>query len=71
MAENDMRLNFYLSYALLVRPVLDADHFAVFLLSRTKLKLLLLSIDIEADYSSSNINVGSHSAKEWSPKNER
>jgi hypothetical protein len=70
MAKNDMRLNFYLSYALLVRPVLDADHFAVFLLSWPKLKLLL-SIDIEVDYFGSNINVVSCSAEEWSPKNER
>jgi hypothetical protein len=29
------------------------------------------SIDVEMDYSSSNINVCSHGAEEWSPKDER
>jgi hypothetical protein len=63
-------LNLYLSYALLVWPIFDADHFAFFLMSGPKLKLLFLAIDVEADFSSHNIDLCPCGAKEWSPKNE-
>jgi hypothetical protein len=66
----DLRLNLYLSYALLVWPVLDVDHFAFFLMPGLKPKLLFLAIDVEADFSSSNVNLHPCGAKEWSPKNE-
>jgi hypothetical protein len=63
-------LNLYLSYALLVWPIFDADHFAFFLMSGLKLKLLFLAIDVEADFSSPNIDLCPFGAEEWSPKNE-
>jgi hypothetical protein len=53
----DLWLNLYLSYALLVWPVLDADCFAFFLMSGPKLKLLFLAINVEADFSSPNIDL--------------
>jgi hypothetical protein len=64
-----LRLNFNLLYALWVRPVLDTDHGAL-LLSVPKVKLFFFAIDVEAHFSSSNINLSSYSAKEWSPKDE-
>jgi hypothetical protein len=66
----DLWLNLYLSYALLLWPLFDADHFAFFLMSGPKHKLLFLAIDVEANFSSPNIDLCPYSAKEWSPKNE-
>jgi hypothetical protein len=67
----DLRLNFHLFFALLVWPVCDAYHLAFFLTSRPKLRLFFFAIDVEVDFSGSNINLCSYGAKEWSPKNEQ
>jgi hypothetical protein len=40
-------------------------------MSMPKLKLFFFAIDVEADFSSSNVNLCSCGAEEWSPKNER
>ena len=65
------QLRLYLNplYALWVLPILDKDHGALLLLG-PKVKLLLLAIDVEADFSGSNINLCSRGAEERSPKNE-
>jgi hypothetical protein len=40
-------------------------------MSGPKLKLFFLAVDIEADFSSSNINLSFCGAQEWSPKDEQ
>jgi hypothetical protein len=54
----------------LVQPILDADHLGDLLWSGPKLEFFFFSIDVEMEYSSSNINVCSRGAEEWSPKDE-
>ena len=68
-AVHQMRLNANFSYALWIRPILDSDHGAL-LLSSPKVELLLFTIDFEADFSSSNINLCSRGAEERPPKDE-
>jgi hypothetical protein len=55
-------LDFNLPYALWVRSIFDTDHGALLLMSGPKLKLLLLAIDVEADFSCSNIDLCSRGA---------
>jgi len=68
-AVHQLRLDFNLPYALWVWPVLDPYHGAL-LLPGLEVKLLFLSIDIEADFFSSNIDLHSRSAQERSPQDE-
>ena len=70
MAVHQLRLYFNLLYALWVRPILDSYHGAL-LLPRPKVKLFLFVVDVEADFSSSNINLCSRGAEEWLPKDEQ
>jgi hypothetical protein len=51
-------------------PVLDPYHGSLLLL-RPKVKLLFFAIDVEADFSGSNINLHHRSAQERSPKDEK
>ena len=66
---HQLRLYLNLLYALWVQPVLDFDHGALLLLG-PKVELLFFAIDVEADFSSSNINLCSSCAEEGSPKDE-
>ena len=68
-AVHQMRLYLNLLCALWVRPILDSYHGAL-LLPRSKVELLFLAIDVEADFSSSNINLCSCGDEERSPKDE-
>ena len=62
--------DFYLLYPLFIRLVLDPNHGAL-LLPGPEVKLLLFAIDVEADFSGSNIDLCSSGAEEWSPQDER
>jgi len=66
---HQLRLNLNLLDALWVRPVLDSNHGAL-LLPGPEFELFLVAIDVEADFSGSNIDLCSHSAEERSPKDE-
>ena len=66
---HQLRLYFNLLYVLWIRLILDMDHGAL-LLPGPKVKLLFFAIDVEADFSSSNINLCSQGAEEWLPKDE-
>ena len=66
---HQLRLYFNLLYVLWIRLILDMDHGAL-LLPGPKVKLLFFAIDVEADFSSSNINLCSSCAEEGSPKDE-
>ena len=66
---HQLRLYLNLLYSLWIQPILDTDHGALLLLG-PKVKLLFFAIDVEADFSGSNINLCSCSAEEGSPKDE-
>jgi hypothetical protein len=63
-------LYFDLSDVLRIRHVLDFYHEANFV-SGPEVELLFFAINVEADFSSPNINLCSRSAQERSPKDER
>ena len=69
MAVHQLRLYLNLFNAMWVRPVLVMNHGAL-LLSGHEVKLFFFAIDIEVDFSGSNINLSSYSAQEGSPKDE-
>ena len=66
-AVHQLGLNLNFPYALWIWPTLDPYHGAL-LLSGPDIKLLFFTIDIEADFSSSNNNLCSRSAQERSPQ---
>ena len=66
---HQLRLYLNLFNAMWVRPVLVMNHGAL-LLSGHEVKLFFFAIDIEVDFSGSNINLCSSGAKEKSPKDE-
>ena len=59
-----------LSNALWVWPILDFDHGALLYLGLEE-ELLFLAIDVETDFSSSNIDLYPRSAQEWTSKDKR
>ena len=59
-----------LSNALWVWPILDFDHGALLYLGLEE-ELLFLAIDVETDFSSSNIDLYPHSAQEWTSKDKQ
>ena len=63
------RLDMDLPQALWVCPILDMNHGAL-LLPRPEGEFFFITMDIEADFSCSNINLGSCSAQEGSTKDE-
>ena len=65
------QLSLYLNFsnALWVWPIYDLDHGAL-LLPRPEVKLFIFAINVEADFSGSNINLSSRSVQEGSPKDE-
>ena len=64
-----LRLDMNFLKALWVWPVLDTNHGAL-LLPRPKGEFFFITIDIEVDFSGSNINLGFCSVQEGSPKDE-